>query len=71
MAGCCWRIEHAFEAAKQEAGPGDHEVRSAVGWHRHVTLAVVRAAEPDHLPILPPRKEFGAGQPEGFQAAAG
>ena len=46
-------IEHAFEAARQEVGLDDYEVRSAVGWYRHVTLAlwalallaVVRAAD--------------------------
>ena len=46
-------IEHAFEAAKQETGLDDYEVRSAHGWDRHVTLAlwalalltVVRAAD--------------------------
>jgi SRSO17 transposase len=50
--GC---IEHAFEAAKQETGLDDYEVRSAHGWYRHVTLAlwalallaVVRAADLD------------------------
>ena len=46
-------IEHAFKAARQEVGLDDYEVRSAVGWYRHVTLAlwalallaVVRAAD--------------------------
>ena len=46
-------IEHAFEAAKQETGLDDYEVRSAHGWYRHVTLvmwaltllAAVRAAD--------------------------
>ena len=43
-----WLIKHAFEAAKQETGLDDYEVRSAHGWYRHVTLAllaVVRAAD--------------------------
>ena len=55
VAGRRWAIEHAFEAAKQETGLDDYEVRSAHGWYRHVTLAlwalallaVVRAADLD------------------------
>ena len=55
VAGRRWSIEHAFEAAKQETGLDDYEVRSAHGWYRHVTLAlwalallaVVRAAALD------------------------
>ena len=53
VAGSRWRIEQAFETAKQETGLDDYEVRSAHGWYRHVTLAlwalallaVVRAAD--------------------------
>ena len=55
VAGRRWAIEHAFEAAKQETGLDDYEMRSAHGWYRHVTLAlwalallaVVRAADLD------------------------
>ena len=55
VAGRRWAVEHAFEAAKQETGLDDYEVRSAHGWYRHVTLAlwalallaVVRAAALD------------------------
>ena len=50
VAGRRWSIEHAFEAAKQETGLDSCEVRSAHGWYRHVTLAllaVVRAAALD------------------------
>ena len=54
VAGHRWCIESAFEAAKQETGLDDYEVRSAHGWYRHATLAlwalallaVVRAAAP-------------------------
>ena len=48
VAGSRWPIEHAFEAAKQETGLDDYEVRSAHGWDRQVTLVlltVVRAAD--------------------------
>ena len=37
-------MEGAFEAAKQEVGLADYEVRSWTGWHRHVTLALLAHA---------------------------
>jgi SRSO17 transposase len=37
-------VEECFEAAKQEVGLGDYEVRSWRGWHRHVTLAMLALA---------------------------
>ncbi len=40
VAGTRGCIESAFEAAKQETGLDDYEVRSATGWYRHVTLAL-------------------------------
>jgi len=53
VAGTRWQIEVAFEAAKQECGLDEYEVRGWTAWHRHVTLsmlahaflAVVRATE--------------------------
>lgn len=69
-AGTRWAIEISFEAAKQEVGLDQYEVRSWTGWYRHVTVAmwayallsVVRAR---HLqePSLPPT-------PAGTGAAA-
>ncbi len=57
VAGCRWTVEIYFEAAKQEVGLAQYEVRSWTGWHRHVTLAcldhafltVVRARGHDPL----------------------
>jgi SRSO17 transposase len=43
-AGARWSIEGSFEAAKQEAGLADYEVRSWTGWHRHITLALLAHA---------------------------
>ena len=51
VAGSRWAIEECFEQAKQETGLDQYEVRSWLGWHRHITfsllahaaLAVVRA----------------------------
>jgi SRSO17 transposase len=35
------RVEEFFGAGKGEAGLGQYEVRSWVGWHHHMTLAMV------------------------------
>ena len=35
------RIEEVFQQAKGEAGLAHYEVRSWVGWHHHVTLALL------------------------------
>jgi SRSO17 transposase len=43
-AGRRWLVEECFEAAKQEVGLADYEVRSWHGWHRHVTLAMLALA---------------------------
>ena len=44
VAGQRWRIEECFEAAKQEVGLADYEVRSWHGWYRHITLAMLAHA---------------------------
>src|SRR5215218_8064482 len=44
IAGMRWTIESCFEAAKGEVGLDEYEVRSWVGWHRHVTLAMLAHA---------------------------
>jgi SRSO17 transposase len=35
------RVEEVFEAGKGEAGLGQYEVRSWVGWHHHMTLSLL------------------------------
>ena len=40
-AGQRWSIESCFEAAKQETGLDEYEVRSWQGWHRHITLSML------------------------------
>ncbi len=40
-AGARWPIEQCFEEAKGECGLDEYEVRSWVGWHRHVTLSMM------------------------------
>ena len=63
-AGQRWAIEVCFEAAKQETGLDEYEVRSWDGWHRHITLSmlalaflsVIRAAA-QKSPRIHPKKE--------------
>ncbi len=57
-AGARWAIEGTFEAAKQEAGLADDEVRSWTGWHRHVTLASLAHA------VLAAVRRLADGPPE-------
>jgi SRSO17 transposase len=44
IAGMRWHIESLFEQAKGEVGLNQYEVRSWVGWHRHITLAMFALA---------------------------
>ena len=72
-----WAFEHALKAAKQETGLDDYEVRSAVGWYRHVTLAlwalalltVVQAA--DLARPAPPKKRPGPPSLAAFRRSRG
>lgn len=40
-AGGRWPVESCFESAKQEVGLDEYEVRSWMGWYRHMTLCLV------------------------------
>ncbi|MFF8595273.1 IS701 family transposase, partial [Streptomyces sp. NPDC015220] len=40
VAGMRWQIEECFQAAKNECGLDQYEVRRYVGWYRHITLAM-------------------------------
>jgi SRSO17 transposase len=40
VAGSRWTIECGFEEAKGEVGLDHYEVRSWIGWYRHITLAM-------------------------------
>src|SRR5437762_329007 len=63
VAGTRWAVEDLFELAKGDCGLDEYEVRSWVGWHRHVTLslfalavvAVIRARA-----VKPGRRKKGA-----------
>jgi SRSO17 transposase len=43
-AGTRWAIEECFQAAKNECGLDQYEVRRYVGWYRHITLAMLAHA---------------------------
>jgi SRSO17 transposase len=63
VAGRRWTIEACFEAAKSEVGLDHYEVRSWVGWHRHITLAMLAHA---YLTVL--RKAAVGGRSENRSA---
>ena len=44
IGGSRWSIESLFEASKGEVGLDQYEVRSWVGWHRHITFAMLAMA---------------------------
>jgi SRSO17 transposase len=44
VAGSRWAIEECFEQAKQQTGLDQYEVRSWLGWHRHITLSLLAHA---------------------------
>ena len=44
VAGTRWAVEDLFELAKGDCGLDEYEVRSWVGWHRHVTLSLFALA---------------------------
>nr|WP_267717360.1 hypothetical protein [Streptomyces sp. CoH17] len=57
VAGARWAIEECFQAAKNECGLDQYEVRRYVGWYRHITLAMLAhaflaasTASTDHQP---------------------
>lgn len=57
VAGTRWIIEAGFEAAKGEVGLDQYEVRGWLGWHRHITLALLAHA---YLAVL--RASAGGGK---------
>ncbi len=69
VAGRRWTIEECFEAAKQETGLDEYEVRSFHGWYRHITLSMLALA---FLSVLR-SKQAGkkGGRQRGFVAWCG
>ncbi|MFG3399511.1 IS701 family transposase [Streptomyces parvus] len=44
IAGSRWAVEECFQAAKNECGLDEYEVRRYPGWYRHITLAMLAHA---------------------------
>lgn len=61
VAGSRWAIEESFETAKGEVGLDHYEVRSWVGWYRHITLVMLAHA---YLTVLRAR---AAGEETGAE----
>jgi SRSO17 transposase len=63
-AGARWAVEECFERAKGDCGLDEYEVRSWVGWYRHVTLSMfalaVLAAIRSRAESRPARRQRGA-----------
>jgi SRSO17 transposase len=78
IAGTRWSIESLFEQAKGEVGLDHYEVRSWVGWHRHITLAMfalvylaaVRKAAAGGCGLRKPRRRPAAAHDARGQAPA-
>jgi SRSO17 transposase len=72
IAGTRWAIEEAFQAAKNECGLDQYEVRRYPGWYRHITLAMLAHAflaamaaaagtergAAESVPAIPPRSRW-------------
>jgi SRSO17 transposase len=69
-AGRRWLVEECFEAAKQEVGLADYEVRSWRGWHRHVTLAMLALALLAGLRAALNAAKGGGAPPASFSCPA-
>jgi SRSO17 transposase len=78
VAGTRWAIESLFEQAKGEVGLDHYEVRSWIGWYRHVTLAMfalaylaaVRQAAAGGCGLRPSRRRPAAAHNARDQAPA-
>lgn len=65
VAGARWAIEDLFELAKGDCGLDEYEVRSWVGWHRHVTLSLFALAV---LAVIRSRAAKPAGRKRGARS---
>src|SRR5919206_857776 len=70
IAGTRWAVEACFEAAKQEVGLDEYEVRSWTGWDRHNTLAMLAHAYLSVLRAAVAGGEKSGPRPSGGAAAA-
>jgi SRSO17 transposase len=61
VAGSRWPVEECFERAKGDCGLDEYEVRSWVGWYRHVTLSLFALAM---LTVIRGRADSGSAPRE-------
>jgi SRSO17 transposase len=66
VAGRRWAVEDCFEIAKGECGLDEYEVRSWVGWHRHITLSLFALAV---LTVIRSRAATPAGRKKGTRGS--
>jgi SRSO17 transposase len=62
VVGTRWAVEDLFELAKGDCGLDEYEVRSWVGWHRHVTLSLFALAV---VAVIRSRAAQPAGRKKG------
>jgi SRSO17 transposase len=67
VAGLRWPIESLFEQGKGEVGLDQYEVRSWIGWHRHITLSMFALA---YLAVVRKDAIGGCGPDEPCRRAA-
>lgn len=65
VAGTRWQVEQAFELAKGEVGLDEYEVRTWVGWYRHITLAMFALAYLTVVRVHAQRAQQGRQRPKG------
>lgn len=65
IAGKRWAVEECFELAKGDCGLDEYEVRSWIGWHRHVTLSLFALAV---LAVIRTRVSKPVGRKKGRPA---
>jgi len=65
VAGARWAVEDLFELAKGDCGLDEYEVRSWVGWHRHVTLSLFALAV---LAVIRSRAAKPLGRKKGVRS---
>ncbi|MGX1885803.1 IS701 family transposase [Streptomyces sp. NPDC055287] len=62
IAGARWAVEECFQAAKNECGLDEYEVRRYPGWYRHITLAMLAHAFLTALAARPDTTQKGAAE---------
>jgi SRSO17 transposase len=62
IAGSRWAVEECFQAAKNECGLDEYEVRRYPGWYRHITLAMLAHAFLTAIAARPDASQRGVAE---------